>query len=120
MTDRVNQILSGIATALSGFYVAWTAYALSHRVPAFVELFLGLGTQLPVPVRAAIILCRPGVIWPVSVFLILVLVLKEFLVKSLSARVVVSVVVFMATAFVSSLVTEALLTPLLDLIRKLG
>jgi hypothetical protein len=108
------------STGLTGGYVAWTGYVLASRVPTFDTLFSSLGAELPWPTRIVLIVGKPSIIWPCAVLTLALLVVNEVRSRDFRTRVVISLLVFMATACVSSVVTEALFRPMMQLIKQIG
>jgi hypothetical protein len=115
-----DDTLSWLVTACAGWYALWTGFFLSRRVPAFRQLFSGLGVALPAPTRLAILLCTPPLLWSVTAAAVIFLIVKEVRCKSVRTRVILSTIVFMATACASALITEAIFQPMLTLTEKIG
>ena len=116
----MNRTLSWLATAVAGGYMLWCCFSLSRRIPVFANMFASLGAELPLPTRMALAMGRPAVLWIVAAVVVVLLVAKELAMQSVSARIAVSVVVFMVTALVMSLISEALMLPMLELMRQIG
>jgi hypothetical protein len=112
--------LSWIVTGLSAGYVVWTGITLARRVSAFANLFSSLGAELPLATRFAIGANRPPIVWSVVAILLMVLLANQLRIVRPGLRLAVSVIVFMITAMLSSLVTEAMFVPLFQLIRQIG
>lgn len=108
--------LAWVVTALSGWYVAWTGYVFARRI--FEGLFAGLGAEVPWPTRVVIKLGTPLTIWSVTSVVLVILVLKEFRLWSIRTRVIISVALFMMTACMASLTTEALFRPMFTLLEQ--
>jgi len=118
MKPTIERRLSWIVTALASWYVGWTGYVLGRRTPAFRQLFSGLGAELSWPTRTVLSLCTPAVVWPATIVTIAFLLVKERTVESGATKLLLSVIVFMTTACVAAVATEALYQPMFQLIEQ--
>jgi hypothetical protein len=119
MTNHLEQRLSWLVAIIASSYVAWTGYILGHRGPVFRALFAGLGAELPLATRWVLAICEPRFTWPLSLGAIAFLVIKEIKVQNVVSRVLISVVVFMATACIAAVTTEAFFQPMFRLIEQI-
>lgn len=119
MTEKSEERLSWIVAILASSYVGWTGYVLAHRARAFRTLFAGLGAELPAYTQVVLTVCTPVLVWPVTIAMIAVLLVKEAVVKRIPTRALVSIIVFMATACVAAVVVEALFQPMFQLIERI-
>lgn len=113
-----DEVLSWLVTLFAGWYVAWTGYCLSRNLPVFRQLFSSLGADLPLPTRLVIAVCIPAVLWPLVVAVVAFLVVKEFKLERVRTRVIMSTIIFMATASAAAVITEAIFQPMFQLIKK--
>jgi hypothetical protein len=120
MTTFRDSRLSWAVTGLTACYVAWTAFVLSSRVPTFNTLFSSLGAELPLATRLVLRIGKPAFIWPFAVLILTLLAVNELRNRDFRTRVVLSILVFMATACGSSVVTELLFQPMMLLIKQVG
>lgn len=119
-SQREDAPLSWTVSALTAAYVVWCALSLSRRIPAFGKLFADLGADVPATTRMVLGICTPAVLWSAAVIIIVLLAIKELMIEALRVRLVISIIVFMATALFAALVTEATFEPLLRLISRIN
>ena len=110
---------SWAATLLCAAYVAWICYVIGTRMPAFGQLFAGIGGEMPRVTTFTLALAN-GPIYAVGAFVILGLVLKEFLVKKLVARFGITVIVLILVAWFVGFLTDAMYKPMFELLDKIG
>jgi type II secretory pathway component PulF len=120
MNDRTARRLSWAITLTCCAYVAWLTYVFATRIPAFAQLFVGLGGPLPATTRFVLAASRGVTPYLVGGALILLLVIKEYLLASRFVRVATTVLVFMAVAEYATFAAEAMLKPLYMVIQKIG
>jgi hypothetical protein len=113
-----DNALSWMVTTLAISYVVWIGYFLPRRVSTFARLFSGLGAELPLPTRVVIATCIPAVLWPVTLGAVAFLIVKELRIERLRTRVLISVIVFMATACASAVISEAIFQPMVSLLEQ--
>lgn len=117
MSDERYSVL---IAALSALYVTWTSYALTMRVHAFRLLFDGLGAELPVYTKLAFRVCTPFIVWPLVLATLAFLFIKEKRMQRTSTKALVSMIVAIAVAVISALVTTAMEIPMLALMKQIG
>ncbi|MHB0972584.1 MAG: hypothetical protein ACYC7A_22735 [Thermoanaerobaculia bacterium] len=118
--NRRDRILSWAVAIVASAYVIWSVVSLGQRVPAFAQLFAGLGAEIPIPTRAVLAVCTPRILWPLGIFLVAVLVAKEFSRTSAGTKIAISVVIFMLVALFGSVATELIFRPMVSLMQQLG
>ncbi|HEX2060214.1 MAG TPA: hypothetical protein VHK90_05700 [Thermoanaerobaculia bacterium] len=111
---------SWLVTALTGAYVLWSSFMLTRRLPAFAETFRALGAELPMATRIVLAAGKPAVLWPVAIAVVALLIVKELRVERTETRIALSAIVFMITALIMAVATEAVFAPMLRLIEQVG
>lgn len=117
---RNHGALSWTVTTLTVGYLIWIGVTLTERVASFAGLFTSLGAELPVPTRLAIGASQPLIVWSLVAVATIVLLANQMRTTRPHVQLAVSVTVFMVTAVLASLITEAMFAPLLQLIRQIG
>jgi hypothetical protein len=112
--------LSWIVLMLSIVYVLWTCVLLMRRLPAFTSLFSVMGAELPAGTRLAIAVSRPGLLWSFAAVEVAALLFTHMRVADARVRVAVAFLVCLTNGFLASLITEALILPMLHGMRQVG
>ena len=115
MKTPSDNALSWTVALFAIWYVAWCGYALCRRVLVYGNLYSGMGVDLPLPTRIAFAICKPAVLWPVSITVLVFLLVKEVRIERFRTRVMISVLIFMAAACASAVITEVIFQPMLTL-----
>lgn len=109
------------AVTLAGCaYVLWIAYALSTRTSGFGQLLTGLGNELPATTAFALSACREPIPIIAALVLVVLLIVKELRLKSLVARLSMTVLTVIAVSWFADFVLQALYRPLFDVLDQIG
>ena len=111
--------LTTLSTLLVGLMAAWTGYRISVFVPAFSQLFAGLGTELPYATRVFVAI-------PSITFLVVgltagaLVIVKDYFLARERTRLQVNLLVAILSLFLYMFYHSAMLQPMVEMVRKIG
>ena len=116
---QIGKLFSWLATAIVALFCVLTGLSLARAIPTFATMFQGLGVELPLPTRVLLDTYKwfiPLLFVALAVFVIW----KEFSLREIRYRVVVTITVFLASLTAPGLVVFILYQPLFVLMKKLS
>lgn len=118
--SRPRDRLSWAVTVVCCLYIVWVTHFFASNVPAIGALFAGLGAGM-VPWISSAVVAVSGGFFPYLAAAVLIggLIAKELSRLSRDAKIAVTVIVYMAVSWFLQLSVEAVLLPLLDVLKKI-
>jgi hypothetical protein len=114
-----GSVFTWIATILACAYIVWTGVGLYFSMPAFMNMYVSMGIELPLSTRIVIGFYRLGFPFLFGGAVVL-LIGKQFSVREKWPNLSITLATVVVVSIIGSWIVRALYRPIFDLTEKLS